>query len=155
MTDGYTLTDAGWPRPRVNGWPVPWVAPAENLGEVNDGRRIASASGAVCQVCGEGWPWDGEAFGFITVAGDFPLIPDDYLTDGGMPPAKKIFFLDGALMHHRCAALTAALCPHIKAQTNLICVKVPANDADPVVDETGKLLPTYPAGDVQVAVWPI
>lgn len=150
----YTLTDSGWPRPLVGGWPIPWVAPAERLSEVNEGRRLASIGGAVCQVCGEGWKWGEYARGFIVVDRSFNLIPGDYLSENQAEPCKKVFFLDGALMHQRCARLTAAMCPHVKNRSDLVCVRVPANDAVPELDSSGTLRPTYPAGDVEIVPWP-
>lgn len=154
--DPYVLTDAGWPRPRVAGLPVPWVAPTHNLGEVNDGRRLASVGGAICQVCGEGWQYGEQCYGFVSGDELAVLLPGDFVSElDELNSASPIFFLDGALMHDRCARLTAAMCPHVASRTDLFCVRMYANDANPAPDPvTRKLSPSYPAGDVQLVAWP-
>lgn len=152
--DEYVLTAAGWPRPIVNGYPIPWVAPTTNLSEVNEGRRLASLGGAVCQVCGEGFAYGEEAFAFTWADDDDKLEIGQYLSEVRESPAERVYFMDGAVLHFRCAKLTAARCPHIRDATDLICIRVPANDADPTPVE-GKFVPTYPAGDVQRVPWPV
>lgn len=157
----YTLSDSGWPRPSTGRYPIPWVSPVENLGEVNEGRRLSSIGGGVCQVCGEGYAYGDFAYGFTTLTEDgerrefqeVQIEVGQYLTEV-LPPATVILFLDGALMHHRCAKLTAAMCPHVRDRKDLICVRVPANDATPRVDPDGEFRPTYPAGDVMCVPWP-
>jgi len=154
----YTLTEAGWPRPRVAGLPVPWVAPTENFGEVNTGRQLASVGGAVCQVCGLGFAYDEDAFGFTWIEpanlASSRLEHGDYLSKlSGYHPGDMVTLLDGAVLHHRCARLTAAMCPAVRDGKDRICVRVPSNDADPR-EVGGKLVPTYPAGDVEYVPWP-
>lgn len=159
--DPYVLTDAGWPRPRVNGYPVPWVAPTHKLSEVNEGRRLASVGGAICQVCGGGYSYAEDAFGFTTMTQygeevkrkDFPLEYGDYLSEL-LSSATLIMLLDGAVLHGRCARLTAAMCPHVRDREDLICVRVPANDADPQPRADGTMAPTYPAGNCEYVPWP-
>lgn len=156
----YTLTAAGWPRPRSGGLPVPWVAPAEALGEMNEGRRLATVGGAICNVCGEGFPALGDAFGFtaFTFDGvDQETLPLEFGTSvAELPeinPQDHVEFLDGAVMHWRCARLAATLCPHIAKRNDLVCLRVPANDANPrMVDE--KLTLTYSVLDCDYAPWP-
>lgn len=158
----YTLTEAGWPRPRYDGWPIPWVSPREKLAEMNEGRRLASLSGAICNVCGEDFEWGTKAYAFTSLShggestAKLPIAYDTYLTElPGMHPATRVQVLDGAIMHHRCAKLSAAMCPHIKNRAELICIEVPANDADVVMDEEDdKLISVYPAGDVRYVAWP-
>jgi len=155
VSDPYVLTDAGWPRPRANGWPVPWVAPTHNLGEVNDGRRLASVGGAICQVCGLGWGYDEDAYGFVNGTQLGALEYHDYLSQITATPYDVVYFLDGAIMHLHCARLSATMCPHIAGREDLACVRVPANDATPREDPaTGSLVATYPAGDCELVPWP-
>lgn len=157
--DNYTLTSAGWPRPRVDGLPVPWVAPTHNLGEVNAGRRTATCSGAICQVCGEGFAVGDDAYGFSVITHNdvevapLPLEFGDLLSDL-VGESDLVSFLDGAVMHFRCAKLTARMCPHVRARTNLVCLRVPANDAFPHDFGNGKLEPTYSTTDCVYVPWP-
>lgn len=152
----YELTDAGWPRPRVAGWPVPWVAPTTALGEVNEGRRLASVGGAVCQVCGLGWGYGEDAFGFVSNEGIADLEHHQYLSGITVSSGEPVYFLDGAIMHWRCAKISAQMCPHIAGRSDLSCVRVPANDAEPGVDPvTHRLVATYPAGDCELVPWPV
>ena len=168
MTDDYQLTGAGWPRPLVPagnrnvGLPVPWVAPVQMLSQVNEGRAMATASAAVCQVCGLGYDYGDDAFGFTALQDPDgkptifpPLEPGDSLADlPGMDPVNDwIGFLDGAVMHGRCARLAATMCPHIRDRADLICVRVPANDAT-VREVDGKLRPTYSVEDAIFVPWP-
>ncbi len=166
MPDGYTLTAAGWPRPRAPkesrtpGLPVPWVAPQENLGEVNEGRLHATSSGAICQVCGGGFQVGDDAYGFITLVldgepqTDPPLEFGDALADLlDWHGDDWVTFLDGAIMHWKCARLSAAMCPHIRNRTDLICIRVMANDATPRLLD-GKHRPTYSVQEAFYAPWP-
>lgn len=162
LVDPYVLTPAGWPRPRVNGYPIPWVAPSHKLSEVNEGRRLASVGGAICQVCGEGYAYGDYAYGFTitptfngepVMPPDLPIEPGQYLSE--LPGFDKlVMLLDGAILHHRCAKLTAVSCPHVRDRDDLICVRVPANDATPMEDTDGQYRPTYPAADTMYVSWP-
>lgn len=156
MSTEYTLTQAGWPRPlNTDGYPVPWVAPMENLAHVNEGRQLATASAAICGVCGTGFDYGDDAFGFSALSGpdgtpmtDLPIEYGSALVElPGMDPLIDwVGFLDGTLMHYRCARLAAARCPHIRSRNDLVCVRVPANDAT-VREVDGKLRPTYSVED--------
>lgn len=165
----YTLTDAGWPRPRSDetsatpGMPVPWVAPQEHLGEMNEGRRLATLGGAICNVCGEGYRSDEVAYGFTCFSfngekmmrDQIPLSYGDVITDlKPIADSAALTFLDSAVMHWRCARLAATMCPHIVKRSDLICVEVPANDGNPEMID-GKLTLTYPAKDCVYNPWPI
>lgn len=168
VPDDYQLTGAGWPRPlapvgtKDAGLPVPWVAPAQMLSQVNEGRAMATASGAVCQVCGLGYDYGDDAFGFTALTDPdgkptalTPLEPGESLAalEGMDPEIDWVGFLDGAVMHWRCARLAATMCPHIASRTDLICVRVPANDAT-VREVDGKLRPTYSVEDAIPVPWP-
>lgn len=155
-TDSYTLTPAGWPRPRFNGMPIPWVAPAERLSEVNEGRRTASAGGAICQVCGLGWEMDNlDAYGFAVISHeDRRTIQPETSIEDLVGPGVTVYFLDGAIMHLRCAKITARMCPHVYKRDDLVMLRVPANDADPQwIDKT--LRATYSSEDCTYVPWPI
>lgn len=154
MTPDYTLTKAGWPRPQYRGYPVPWVAPQEDLGHVNEGRRLASAGGAICQVCGGDFAYGDECYGFVNQPADFGKLKyGDYLSEV-MTDENVVMPLDGAVLHWRCARLSAARCPHILHDTTLICVRVPANDATPMAHESGNMFPTYSVHDTAYVPWP-
>lgn len=142
----YTLTDPGWPRPNVNGVPIPWVAPAENLGEVSEGRRLASVGGSVCQVCGLSFAAPDWAYALVRVspAAAAALEPGEPIS---LVIGDRIVIpLDGAVLHWDCMRLTRASCPHVRGRDDLVVVMVPANDADPV-DDGGVLRPSYSSGD--------
>lgn len=156
MTEAYTLTDPGWPRPNIGGYPIPWVAPAEKLSEVNEGRRLSSIGGSVCQVCGLSFDYGATGFAFVPVtdAVRAALELDGYL-GRVVGSSARVVPLDGAVLHHDCARLTAVFCPHVKNRADLICIEVPANDADPVSDDEGILRPSYAAGDARYVAWPV
>jgi hypothetical protein len=147
VEEPYVLTESGWPRPRVNGLPVPWVAPTRNLGEVNEGRRTAGMGGGICQVCGNGFGSDEDAYMWTYLPKEWvgPLRPGDTLPDLSGEGTDRYCALDGAVMHDRCWKLTRAMCPHIRDNHEIVLVWVPPNDADPLRDQDGILRPTYPA----------
>lgn len=168
VPDDYTLSGAGWPRPlapegtKDAGLPVPWVAPAQNLSTVNEGRQMATVSGSVCQVCGLGYAYGDDAYGFTSLSDpdgtprtDLPIEHGDALSDlpGMDPELDWVGFLDGAVMHLRCARLAAVMCPHIASRGDLICARVPANDAT-VREVDKKLRPTYSVEDAAYVPWP-
>lgn len=95
-----TLTRTGWPRPIVNGLPIPWISPADSLATTNHYRHAACASGAVCAVCGEGYREEEEAFVVVNEAN----LPDD-LTGG------EVWAMDNGIMHRRCLHLALKMCP--------------------------------------------
>lgn len=168
MIDDYRLTGAGWPRPlapvgtKDAGYPVPWVAPVTNLSHVNEGRAMATASASICQVCGLGYDYGDDAYGFTALGDpdgsprtDLPIEYGDALVDlpGMDPQVDWVGFLDGAVMHDRCAKLAAVMCPHIAGRDDLVMVRVPANDA--IVREVdNKLRPTYSVEDAIYVPWP-
>ncbi len=104
----YTLTEAGWPRPIIGGFPIPWVSPAENLGTTNGDRILSTKADLLCQVCGDPLAPDGESVVFV---------------DGGRKSKRRhadIDFaevlcraMDDAVMHPRCARLAAGRCPRL------------------------------------------
>ncbi len=119
------LTEAGWPRPRFAGWPVPWVSPQGALSRMNEGRYEACASGAVCAVCGEGYQLNDRAIVFVKIDTDTPRAPDGW--DSG-----QVLPMDNAVMHTRCARLAYSTCPALLAlrrEGALLPVEVPANAA--------------------------
>ena len=163
MSDTYTLTSHGWPRPHNEaGFPVPWVAPAENLAHVNEGRQLATASASICPVCGLGYDYGDDAYGFTALTDPEgkptvlpPLEPGSALAElpGMDPELDWVGFLDGSIMHFKCAKLSAAACPHVRGRDDLICVRVPANDAT-IREVDGKLRPTYSVEDAIFVPWP-
>ena len=124
------LTKTGWPRPIVNGFPVPWVSPAESLSTMNLGRAAACASGSICAVCGEGYSDDEAAFALVTG----PSLPPSL--EGGMVQA-----MDNGILHKRCLQLALAMCPKLKSLTEdgmLQIVETKGNIAQVNVDDTGE-----------------
>lgn len=153
-TEEYTLTAPGWPRPNIGGYPIPWVAPAEKLSEVNEGRRLASVGGSICQVCGLSFGYGDVAYGFIETGPALAGLELGSYLGAVFGSSTPITFLDGALLHMDCARLTAVMCPHVRDRANLVMIEVPANDADPQRDFEGTLRPMYPAGDCKLVAWP-
>ena len=127
---GTQLTPAGWPRPRVDGWPIPWVSPPDNLAIMDSARHQAGCTGAVCAVCGEGYPGPVDAYILINTS------------ETGLPPEDRsgteLTAMDNAVMHERCVRLALAWCPTLKALVeagHLVVVRVPANKARPEMAE--------------------
>lgn len=132
--EGERLTEAGWPRPRYDGWPVPWVSPQGELAKMNGGRLDACASGAVCAVCGLGYQLDERAVAFVRVDRAGETAPDGW-------DAGEVLPMDNAVMHARCARLAYSTCPallQIRTDGLLLPVDVPVNAAAvELVDEDG------------------
>lgn len=131
MSTTDVLTDNGWPRPRMGGWPIPWVSPAADLSEMDPARYNACASGAVCAVCGDGYPAGADAYALALTDRVDPLTD---LSDGVLRP------MDNAVMHERCLRLALAWCPELArkhAAGALVCVRVPANAAVVEPNEDG------------------
>lgn len=131
--DPQALTEAGWPRPRFDGWPVPWVSPQGELSTMNDGRYQACASGALCAVCGEGFALNERAVALIKVEPDQPIDPETW-QDGQLLP------MDNAVMHPRCARLAYSTCPallRLRQARELLPVDVPANAAYVEISDDG------------------
>jgi hypothetical protein len=133
MSEG-ALTPAGWPRPVVAGWPVPWVSPDRALGVMNDGRYAACASGAVCAVCGQGYQMGAYGVALVKVEPGEGL-PDPLPADGGLTP------MDNAVLHGPCARLAVSTCPalvRLREEGALAAVLTPGNAAVVVVEREGE-----------------
>lgn len=145
------LTGQGWPRPRVAGWPVPWVSPAEDLSQMDPARVEACCSGAICAVCGGDFAAEERALALV-LAGDRVLEPGADLAELGIDP------MDSAVMHHRCARLALAWCPALKRRVDagdLVCVEVPAGAGEPVVDDfPSRIHPRFDGADCAVVAMP-
>lgn len=98
-----TWTDRGWPRPIINGWPIPWVSPAEELKRTDPDRMSEVVEWAKCQVCGLSHkPW--EIVYFLVnrdITGETPSNLE----------GKVIQAMDQAVMHERCMKLATGRCP--------------------------------------------
>jgi hypothetical protein len=119
MGDG-KLTDAGWPRPIINGWPIPWVSPSDDLSTMNLARSAACASGAVCAVCGIGYQDDEEAY-VLVKSSDAPASLDGVF----------IRPMDNGILHKGCLKLALGRCPELRrlaAAGDLQIVKTVGND---------------------------
>lgn len=105
-----TLTPQGWPRPRNSaGLPVPWISPAESLGETDERREAAAASGAICGVCGGDFAEDDRVY--LLYAGA-PAPPPGLLAErDGME--TRITAIDNTFMHGRCCLLSLRHCPKL------------------------------------------
>lgn len=128
-----SLTPSGWPRPRVDGWPVPWVSPSEDLSRMNTGRYQACASGAVCAVCGEGYEPDERAWALVSTD---ERGGDETPPVGPLPPGSEVMPMDNATLHPRCLRLAYTTCPallRLRERGELYLVEVPANAADVVL----------------------
>lgn len=95
------LSEAGWPRPIVNGWPIPWVSPSDNLSEMDPEREAICASGKICAVCGE----PNGAKSFILIRAD--AVPEN-LSD------VHAHAMDNGVMHRKCLLLALARCPELQ-----------------------------------------
>lgn len=127
-----TLTRAGWPRPLVAGWPIPWVSPVENLAKTNIGRERAGASAAVCAVCGQDYPQHGTAVVFVNGENGVPDSAEEY----------AITSIDNAFLHPRCARLALAWCPMLKRMVDagtLLLFLADVADVYLVFDEDDKV----------------
>jgi hypothetical protein len=87
-------TQAGWPRPRANGMPVPWTTPCLNdavdwAGVLSE-RVTACHDDWLCQVCGDAL---GETGWVVLEYGDMVV--------------------GGGAMHKRCLKLALQWCPHL------------------------------------------
>lgn len=131
-SDASELTDAGWPRPRHGGYPIPWVSPPNDLSEMNKGRYQACASGSLCPVCGLGYLVGDTAYALVhktagQTAADFPVTS-----------TSAVAPMDNAVMHEQCYRLAVASCPRLRAllvADELLAVHVEANDGDVEVDD--------------------
>ena len=102
-----TLTAPGWPRPIIDGWPIPWVSPAENLGTTSGERILATKEKALCQVCGVAFEDDAEVVVFVT--------SETSRKHAEVDLAEVLCrATDDAVMHPRCAKLAAGRCPRLR-----------------------------------------
>lgn len=121
------LTRSGWPRPIIDGWPIPWVSPAESLSTMNNSRVAACASGAICAVCGDGYSDDEQAYAFVKAT---EVLPD--LSSVAVQP------MDNGILHKRCAQLALARCPELKrlfAAGDLQIVAMTGNSAEVILGD--------------------
>jgi hypothetical protein len=102
-----TLTDAGYPRPIIEGYPIPWVSPAENLGTTNGDRILATKEQGLCQVCGLAFASEEEVVVFVTAETKESHASVDLST-------ALCRATDDAVMHPRCAKLAAGRCPKLQ-----------------------------------------
>lgn len=131
--DGGGLTDAGWPRERVDGWPIPWISPRRQLSQTDESRLQACASGAVCAVCGLGYQADETALAITRPPDNMNLQPGDVVT-----PAEGAEFgitpIDNGVLHRHCARLALIYCPKLNElleDDELIVLEVVAHTAVP------------------------
>ncbi len=107
------LTKHGWPRPVVNGWPVPWVSPAHNLAIMDDKRTRKILNKLICQVCGSGHKATDRVF-FCVNALDKDKQKPNALGDFKEFYQSIIVVMDHGLMHERCVKLAVNVCPMLK-----------------------------------------
>lgn len=107
------LSPPGWPRPRRDGYPIPWVAIPDNLGRTDGARFIATKRDLLCQVCGEAHDKHDEVVVFV---GTGLESKSGKAVDPTRPGDVLIRCLDDAIMHERCARLAAGSCPALKAK---------------------------------------
>src|SRR3990167_4671270 len=92
------LTEAGWPRPIVDGWPIPWVSPPNDLSTMDPDREAICASGKICAVCGE--PNNSESY---------------ILVKSKSAPKNlsriRVEAMDNGILHRKCLLLALERCP--------------------------------------------
>ena len=97
------LTAKGWPRPIVEGKPVPWISPKYELSQMNRTRARHVVRDARCQVCGIPHETGADVFLCISTEGtEYTEVP---------PDAVAVRAMDLAILHERCARLAVARCP--------------------------------------------
>lgn len=103
-----TLTRAGWPRPVVGGYPVPWVSPSDDLASMDSQREVAAASGEVCAVCGGDYAPDELHYLLVNEPPGPPPSPS---------PGHRVLAraMDSGILHRRCLRLAVAVCPRLLA----------------------------------------
>jgi hypothetical protein len=106
-----TLTTAGWPRPIIDGFPIPWVSPVENLGKTDPDRILETKERSLCQVCGEPFSDSEDELVVVFVDGG----PKSQKPLGSVDLEKVLCrAMDDAVMHLRCAKLAAGRCPCLR-----------------------------------------
>jgi hypothetical protein len=114
-----TLTEGGWPRPIINGWPIPWVTPSEDLRQTDPDRMAEVVERGLCEVCGEPAAKDELVYLLVNLANG--PIPDDLST-------KVVQAMDNAVMHERCMRLAVGRCPclrKLRTEGDLVLYRVP------------------------------
>jgi hypothetical protein len=116
------LTTPGWPRPIVNGHPVPWVVDPADFGQTERERHLACVEQGLCQVCGlthRGGDWA------------YLLVKEEPVGDITAEDAQPMLALamDDAVMHERCFRLAVGACPALRAARQ--------------IDQDGKTLLAY------------
>lgn len=119
------LTRAGWPRPLdgPGGLPVPWISPSDSLGQFDERRHAAAASGAVCGVCG--LAFDPATLVYLLYQGARQLQADGTATRDGIE--SRITAIDNTFMHGHCATLALKMCPklrELREAGNLHCARL-------------------------------
>lgn len=94
------MTDAGWPRPIVGGWPIPWVSPADNLSTMDSEREAICSAGKICAVCGEA---NGATAYILIRAKNQPA-------DLSSVRAQA---MDNGVLHRKCLMLALKHCPEL------------------------------------------
>lgn len=97
------LTEPGWPRPVIDGQPIPWAADSDNLAQMDPDRHKQAMDQGLCQVCGgehTGMDW---AYLFVKA--------DTEPVDKG---ALLVLPIDDAVLHERCFDLTVDSCPGLR-----------------------------------------
>lgn len=143
------LSAAGWPRERVDGWPVPWISPRRELAQTDEARLQACATGAVCAVCGLGYQADETALAICSPPEDLRgrLLPGDVVVTE--PDTEGIRPHDNGVLHRHCARLALAYCPKLNQlmeDDDLVVLEVVAHTAVP------KMLLTGPDGDQRMSL---
>jgi len=100
-----SLTDPGWPRPIIGGYPISWVSPASDLSKTNSARHTQVLTEKICQVCGEGHEFEDTVY---LVINDEQSVAGEDITD------KWAMAVDDGILHERCLRLAAGRCPRLK-----------------------------------------
>lgn len=120
-----SLTRSGWPRPVVNGWPIPWVSPARNLALMNPARVRRILYNKLCQVCGKKHAKGSTVF--ICLDADKSYLS----TEGQEFHDSYAIPMDHGILHERCFKLAIAFCPLLKAKrasNQLLCLSASIED---------------------------
>jgi hypothetical protein len=120
-TEDFTV--AGWPRPIVGGWPIPWVSPSSDLSQMGPDRLDRVKREFLCQVCGEGHVAGATAHLLCRADGQDTRHDADLST-------KVVLAMDHAALHERCARLSIGRCPRLRRLRDagdLIVVVAPAD----------------------------
>jgi hypothetical protein len=108
MTEEYSSTEKGWPRPVIGGRPIPWVSPPENLRMTHPERMEEIVECGLCQVCGEVPDREEDVYLLINLALGVP-------PEGSDLAEKTLQAMDNAMMHKRCYELATSNCPVLRS----------------------------------------